>query len=77
MRVNGLQCSHEDENTRVVCMKAGDVACGAAVSPNRALPAVEYTFGGLHLQGALQTHPPSNGLQLHGSRHDAARVEAR
>jgi hypothetical protein len=37
MRVNGLQCSHEDENTRVVCMKAGDVACGAAVSPNRAL----------------------------------------
>lgn len=29
------QCSHEDENTRVVCMETSGFACGGAVSPNR------------------------------------------
>ena len=74
--VNGLQCSHEDENTRVVCMKAGDGRLRSSGQPKPSA-AVEYMFGGMHLQGALQTHLPSNGLQLHGSGHHAARVEAR
>jgi hypothetical protein len=63
--MNGVQCSHEDENTRIVCMKAGEIACGAAVSPNRVLPS------------GSSIRRRCNGLQLHGSRHDAARIEAR
>jgi hypothetical protein len=64
--MNGVQCSHEDENTRIVCIKAGDIACGAAVSPNRCCRS------GSRSQGRC-----NNGLQLHGSHHDSARLEAR
>ena len=73
MGVNGLQCSHEDENTRPVCMKAGDdvrLRSSGQPKPSAAVEVLEDC-----ICRALQTH--SNGLQLHGSRHDAARVEAR
>jgi hypothetical protein len=41
--VNGLQCSHEDENTRIVCMKAGyDVRLRSSGQPKPSAAVVEF-----------------------------------
>lgn len=43
MGVNGLQCSHEDENTRLVCMKAGDdVRLRSSGQPKPSAAVVEF-----------------------------------